>query len=286
MRALALLCLLPAVALAEPFDALQARVVEDLRAGRPLVVQVHVPLCDNDVLACGNARLGDGDRPEGNLYWSTSEGVLGWLPRHGWKQALDADGAAIGEPDVLDLRVWRRDLPTPAAWRRAGVGPTIRIYLVTQAWRGERIARAFARWVDDLNGATHVSLRLSDGTLLAAGGDAQLVAWVGHNHLMDVERFDWAGAAARADGRPRGAIAIACHTAAYMRNDVPGAPLLLTRDFLYANAAALEGAVLAFAAGGDYTAIRRGAAAGYAEGGKKPFARVLGAFTNPGDRRW
>ena len=83
--------------------------------------------------------------------------------------------------------------------------------------------------------------------------------------------------------------AIACHTAAYMADEVPAAgrvPLFFTRDFLLASSAALEGAVLALAAGGDYAAIRRAGAQGYATGGKKPLARVLGAFTNPADRRW
>jgi hypothetical protein len=289
MRPLVLILLLASTARADSFDALTGRVLEDLRAGRPLVVQVHVPLCDNDVLACGNARLGDGDRPEHNLYWATSEGVLGWLGRRGggWTQVLVADGKVIGEPEVLDLRVWRRDVATPAAWQRAGVGKRYRLYLVTAAWRGESIARAFERYADDLYGLTRQRLVLADGTTIAAGGDAHLVAYVGHNHLMDLAGFDWG--ARKGDATPRGMIAIACHTAVYMQDRVPGptrAPLLLTRDFLYANAAALEGTVLAFASGGNYAAIRRGAAVTYAAGGKKDVKRVQGAFSNPADRRW
>lgn len=272
-------------------DGLTERVVADLAAGQPLVVQVHVPLCDNDVIPCGNARLGDGDDPAKNLYWATSEGFLGWFGRRGsgWKQVLDADGDAIGEPHVLDLRVWRRELATPAAWRRAGAPARFSMYVVAQAWRGEEIHRAFTHYADDLYGVTSHTVTLADGTELAAGGDAHVVAYVGHNHLMDLAAFDWKAVAKRADARPRGAIAIACHTAVYMQDVVPGArqvPLVLTRDFLLASAAALEGAVLGFARGGDYAAIRKGAAAGYADGGDKPLARVMGAFSNPADKRW
>ena len=36
-------------------DGLTARIVADLSAGKPLVVEVHVPLCDNTILRCGNA---------------------------------------------------------------------------------------------------------------------------------------------------------------------------------------------------------------------------------------
>ncbi len=294
----ALAALAPATADAAPpadaegwLDGLTDRVVADLAAGKPLVVQAHVPLCDNDVIPCGNARLGDGDRPDRNLYWATTEGFLGWFGRRGggWQQVLDTDGAAIDEDHVLDLRVWRRELTTPAAWKRAGAPPRFTMYVVAQAWRGEQIHRAFTHYADDLYGVTTHAVTLPDGTKIAAGGDAHIVAYVGHNHLMDLAAFDWQAVAKRADARPRGAIAIACHTAIYMQDIVPGprqVPLVLTRDFLLASAAALDGAVLGFARGGDYAAIRKGAAAGYADGGDKPLARVFGAFSNPADKRW
>jgi hypothetical protein len=58
-------------------------------------------------------------------------------------------------------------------------------------------------------------------------------------------------------------------------------PLLETTDFLFAGAHAFAGAVEAFADGGDYAAIRAGAARAYAAGERKPFARASYAFTNP-----
>lgn len=288
----------PAVAAAAPsaeadawLAGLDARVVADLAAGRPLVVQVHVPLCEATIIPCGNAKLGDGDRPSGNLYWATGEGFLGWFGRKGggWKQVLATDGAAIGEADVLDLRVWRRELATPAAWRRAGAPARFAMIVVAQAWRGTEIDAALARYGEDLYGAHAQAIALPDGTSIAAGGDAHIVAYVGHNRLMDLQSFDWRAIAKRGDDRPRGVVAIACHTAPYMQDVVPGArqvPLLLTRDFMLASAAALEGTTLAFARGGDYKAIRRGGAQGYADGGKKPLRRVFGAFSNPADPKW
>ena len=300
MRALAVVALLVVASPARAAPAGEAeawrvglvdRIVDDLAAGRPLVVQVHVPLCDNDVIPCGNEKLGDGERPDRNLYWATTEGTAGWFGRRGggWKQVLDADGAALGEPDVLDLRVWRREVVTPRAWRARGAPARYPLYVVAFAWRGERIHEAFVRYARDLHGLGSTELVLADGTRVGAGGDAHVVAYVGHNHLMDLTAFDWRDLARGADTRPRGAMAIACHTAVYVQDVVPSAsrvPLLFTRDFLLASSAALEGAVLALAAGGDYAAVRRGGAQGYATGGKKPLARVFGAFTNPADRRW
>lgn len=272
-------------------DALDARVVADLAAGKPLVVQVHVPLCEASIIPCGNPKLGDGDRPKGNLYWATTEGFLGWFGRKGggWKQVLADDGGAIGEDDVLDLRVWRRELATPAAWRKAGAPARFTMVVVAQAWRGTAIDAALARYGEDLYGAHAQAIALPDGTAIAAGGDAHIVAYVGHNRLMDLDGFDWRAIAKRGDARTRGVVAIACHTAPYLQDVVPGphqVPLLMTRDFMLASAAALEGATLAFARGGDYAAIRRGGAQGYADGGKKPLRRVFGAFSNPADPKW
>jgi hypothetical protein len=196
----------------------------DLAAGRPLVVQVHVPLCEGTIIACGNAKLGDGDNPRTNLYWATTEGFLGWFGRKGsgWKPALVATGDAIGEADVLDLRVWRahgRDASAVARRWRAEARHGLR--------RGPGVARhaidrALARYAEDLYGAHTQAVTLADGTTLAAGGDAHVVAYVGHNRLMDLATFDWRAIAARGDDRSRGVIAIACHTAPYMQAVVPG----------------------------------------------------------------
>src|SRR5687768_18539663 len=102
---------------------------------------------------------------------------------------------------------------------------------------------------------------------------------------MDLESFDWP----KPSKQTKGTIAIACHTAAYMEESVSAStrvPLLMTRDFLFSNAAPLEAAVLAFASGGSYSKIRSDAATAYAGVRKKPVAKIAGAFTNPSDRRW
>ncbi len=268
---------------------LTSDVVADLAAGRPLVVQVHVPLCDNDVLRCGNARLGDGDNPKTNLYWATTAGFGKWFARKksGWTKVLDGDGDTVGDPDVLDVLVYRRTITASKAWRKAGAPRRFEVYVVAQAWRGEAIDRALDAWAAELYGGTARTLTLDDGTELAAGGAARIVAYVGHNRLMDVEAYAWPEAAE--DAPRKGAVAIACHTDAYMHDEVPAAdrvPLLFTRDFLFASAPPLEGVVRTFAEGGGYQAMRKAAAVEYARPEGKRVQRVQGAFTNPGDRRW
>ncbi len=277
---------------AEDADAwlahLQADVAADVAAGRPLVVQVHVPLCDNDVLRCGGGRLGDGDDPDGNLYWATSGGFRGWFGRRGsaWKQVLLVRNP---QPDVLELRVWRRWMTPSGRLRARGARRRFAVYVVAHAWRGESIGRAMAAYAADLFAAPGQVRRveLPDGTELAAGGSARVVAFVGHNGWMDVGRFRWPKQAARA--LRRGTIAVACITEDYLVPAVPGpgrVPLLFTRSLLFAGAHAFEGAVTGFAQGRDLAGIRDGAVRAYASGQDKPLGRVRAAFTNPADPRW
>jgi len=275
MRVLLLILALAAPASAATTDdwmsGLTDRVVDDLAHGRSLLVEVHVPLCDNTIIACGNAKLGDGDNPATNLYWSTTPGFGKWFARAGssWTRVAD-ETKDTGDQDVLEKHTYRRTMTTPVAWRKRGVAKRFTLEVTIRAWRGSAIDRALATYAADISGT---------------GTSAQLVAFVGHNRLMDVDEFKWP----EPGSEVKGVIAIACDTAPYMKKQVSAAtrvPLLMTSDLLFANAAPLEAAVLAFARGGGYAQIRTDAATAYAGVQKRPVARVLGAFTNPADRRW
>jgi len=151
-------------------DALTDRVIDDLAAGKPLVIQAHVPLCDRHIIACGNLKLGDGESPGDNLYWATTEGFVGWFGRRasGWQQALHATGAATGDADILDVRVWTRTVAAPAAWRSRGVPAKVPVFVVAFAWRGQAIDRALATYWSDLYGTDRRDVTLADGTVLPA----------------------------------------------------------------------------------------------------------------------
>src|SRR5262245_56551698 len=275
--------------------ALADDVRADIAAGKPVVVQVHVALCDNSIIRCGGSGLGDGNSLRRNLYWATTEGLAGWMDRRdsGWSPELRTTGNAVGEPDVLEVRAWRRELAVPRAWARPGMPARFVVHLVGYAWRGAAIDRALSAYLSDLfrNRARAIALppSASGQHVLDAGGAARIVAWVGHNRLMDVSA-DWAQLARTQEPAFRkGTIAIACYSARYLRPALPAptrVPLLMTASFVMASSAAMEGGVMAFLAGGDFTAIRVGGVAGYASGQRRPVERVRAGFTNPSDRRW
>ncbi len=296
-RALACLvclaCLAPATAAsAAPstedrwLDGLVARIAADLAAGKPLVAEVHVPLCDSSLIDCGNARLGDGDNLATNLYWATTPGFGVWFTRagSGWKRVLRQQ--ATGDADLLQIDVYRRTIATPASWRKLGAPAQFELDVVIRAWRGKAIDRALAAYAADLSGGRPRPLTLDDGTKLQAGGAAQLVSWVGHNRLMDSsDAYAWPSSGKDVQGT----LFIACHTARYIEDTVVGptrVPLLATRDFLFSNAAPFEAALLAFTSGAGYARMREVAVTAYAAVQKQPASRLGGIFSNPADRRW
>jgi hypothetical protein len=274
-------------ATASPLAPLLDRIAASARAGRPLVAVAHVALCDNSQVRCGGGGRGDGDDLGRNLYWATSGGFDGWFSRRGsgWTRVARLGGAY---PDVLTSVLWRREqAPTPAL-RARGVTRPFTIYVVAHAWRGGAIDAALERYVRDLWASETRIVRFSDGRELAEGGGAHVVAFLGHNRWMDW-REPFPFPADEPDAPAKGAITVACMTAPYVGRQLSSGgrvPLLLTRDFVFAGAAAFEGALLALAEGGDLAAIRARAAASYAGSEGKPYARVEGVFTNPAHKRW
>lgn len=270
---------------------LHVDVASDLVAGKPLVVHAHVPLCDNEIIWCGNPRLGDGDSTKTNLYWATSGGFVGWFTRRrgsGWRQVH----ASAGPGNVLEVRVWRRRFSPSGGLRAAGVDKPFDAYVVAFAWRGGAIREAMDAYTRDLYGGDPTVIELDDGTEVRAGGAAHIVSYVGHNGWMDVRRYDFAGVAAGAatpSRRVKGTIAIACITEDYLVPAVPAAsrvPLLMTRSLMFAGAHGFEGAVTALAQGRDLAAIRRAAAQSYGRGQGKPYWVVSRLFTNPAHSTW
>jgi len=257
----AVVCAATAARAGEPLDALYDDVAPDLAAGKPLVVEVQVALCDNTIITCGGRGLGDGDDLERNLYWATDGGLRGWFERRGspWRRVSRTPGGG----DVLETVVYEQRFTPSGAWLRRGVKAPFTVRVTAHAWRGRAIDGALDRFVHELY-----------------EGDAHVAAYVGHNGWMDRETLTWPKSGGP---RVRGFIAVACLTRDYLQRALSSpsrVPLLLTRDLLFAGSHALDGAIDAFARGGTLADIRLGASRAYANGEKKPLARVQTLFTN------
>jgi hypothetical protein len=245
--ALGLAALWPVTASAS--DAAE-RVRADAKSGKPLVAHVVVALCDNvnqGIVPVPKA-LGNGQDPGGNLYWGAAFGVRTYFSSaRGWKRVQSGQAPP---PGVLERAVFRSTRAPD------------RLFVVADAWDGARIREAVAAFLEMASGR-RVEETTLDGQPARAGGGAHVVAFVGHNGLMD---FEAPALAAGADDPPRAAMVLACASRPYFEPLLQrgGAyPLLLTTGLMAPEAYSLEAAIRAWFAAPEAKATRQAAAEAY-----------------------
>lgn len=268
-----------------PLEPLYQRMAADLKAGQPLVITAHVALCDNRVIRCGNSRLGDGDKPDKNLYWGGASGFKATFDHaRAWRRVLldGGDGDVIIQRAVYRLRIKR---PSPR-WHALGVKAGFDVYLVGLGYRGTRIARASDAFIRQVMGEGGVTITLPSGLKLAAGGQGHIVGYAGHNHLMDAPGYEFPEVTRQ---RPVGFFALACMTSSYLGGRLPGKnrrALLLTRTFMYPGAFTINGLARALAAGGTQHEIFMGGVRQYAKHQKREVKAIRRAFVHDGEARF
>jgi hypothetical protein len=267
---------------AHSLDPLYRRIARDIKAGRPLVVTVHVALCDNGTIWCGNQRLGNGDNPRTNLYWGGAAGLTAYFRvRRGWKRVhRDAGDGRV----VLERVVYRRRVRLPsAAWQRLGVRRPFDIYLVALAYRGKHIARAARSFIRQVSQPRGARLRLAGGLTLRTGGLGHVVGYAGHNYLMDVAGvYAWPSFTRR---RPVGYFMLACMSAPYLGPQLTRRTthaLLLTRVLMYPGAFTIDGLIRGLALGASQRGVFRLGARYYARFQKRTERLIRRCFTHSG----
>lgn len=237
----------------------QTRVTRDVAAGRPIVVHVVVALCDNvnQGIVRVPASLGNGQNSASNLYWGAAYGVRTYFERHGgWIRV------PVQQPS--DRRVRERSVFANTVRRDDKVVP---VYVVADAWDGAEIRSAIERFLEMAGGGATEEItvqRVPAVETIVAGGSAHLVAFVGHNGLMD---FSIDGPIRRVDGAGAGSsVVLACASKPYFLERlrlVGSHPLLLTTGLMAPEAYTLEAAIRSWAAGAGVAATREAAASAY-----------------------
>lgn len=134
------------------------------------VVHVVVALCDNEFQGIVKvpAGIGNGQKPSSNLYWGAGYGVKTHFNRSEEWVAMSCSKPTI--PHILDRAIWKhRDSA---------------VYLVADAYDGRNIREATDDLLRFASGAAPERIVVG-GTEIMAGGGAQLIAYVGHDGLMD-----------------------------------------------------------------------------------------------------
>ena len=194
------------------------------------VIHVFVALADNvnQGIVPVSATLGNGDNAATNLYWGAAFGVRTFFSRHKDWQLL----AVTPNPSdsILERCVFKH--------RRLST------MLIADAYRGKEIAQTTLDFLEAAAGKP--GEKLTAGNVeFHTGGSADLLAYVGHNGLMD---FRLPTHPKQRDDRERRAIILACASKQYYSPalEQSGAtPLLWTTNLMapeaYVLSAAIEG---------------------------------------------
>lgn len=200
-------------------QAILSRLRDKVAQPQPLVAHILVPLCDNahQGIVKVNASLGNGQNLKTNLYWGAGYGIRTHFQRQAeWKTLSVSDPA---EPHILERLVMRRSYPNGAT-----------VVLVADAYDGAYMKQCLEDYLDALCGIKHGHVQ-AGAESFPAWGDADLLAFNGHNGLMDtdVRERSFQG------GHARDAVVIACMSHAYFEDHLRRAsayPLVTTTNLL------------------------------------------------------
>ena len=217
------------------------------------LIHVVVALCDNQFqgIVPVPPRIGNGDDPANNLYWGAAFGVKTFF-----RKAPEWSLLAVvpnPKPGVLERLVFKHRAKE--------------VHLVADAYRGREIRMATWDFLRFAAGAGAEPVDVEAGSAapqrLLAGGGADLVAYVGHDGLMD---FTLPAAPRPEDERRRQAIILACASKSYFAGPLQptGAePLLWTTGLMAPEAYVLKAALDGWIAGEDGDGVRQRAAESY-----------------------
>lgn len=218
----------------------------------PRTVHVFVSLADNQNqgIVPVPARLGNGFDPVHNLYWGAEAGLKTFFQRT--TEWILLACVAKPNPYVLERCIFK--------YRSADV------FLVADAYRGNEIKQAILDFFDAAAGGTPeritVLVDLHPISIRARGGSS-LVAYVGHDGLMD---FQLPVVPRKRDDVRRDAIILACASKQYFTEPLKTAgayPLLWTTNLMAPEAYTLKAALDGWVHREDGEQIRERAAVAY-----------------------
>lgn len=196
------------------------------------VVHVFVALCDNvnQGIVPVSASLGNGDNPTTNLYWGAAFGVRTFFSKSkDWELVSRTENPRAAVLERLIFKHRQREM-----------------FMVADAYRGKEISQATWDFLQAASGRAGETVKIKSGTKtfeFNADGSAELVAYVGHNGLMD---FQLDSTPQSLDERERRAIILACISKKYFAaplKSTGASPLLWTTNLMAPEAYILSAAI-------------------------------------------
>ena len=191
-------------------------------------IHIYVALCDNKnqgIVPVPEA-IGNGQDANNNLYWGTAYGVRTFFKNSDdWKLIIQTDDP---QKHVLQRVIF---------FNRAA-----KAYIVADAYDGKYIKDAITNALRAMSGANQDVVVIEDKKFIFGGG-ADLVAYVGHDGLME---FDVDVTLKPRDDKRRDAIILACKSSQYFEEYIKNTeanPLLWTTQLMAPEAYTVEAAI-------------------------------------------
>ncbi|MFI1745012.1 hypothetical protein [Thalassobellus sediminis] len=165
----------------------------------PKTIHVFVALCDNvnQGIVPVPVKLGNGQDVKNNLYWGAMFGVKSYFKRS--KDWVFISETLKPETHILERILFKHK--------------TANIYLLADAYDGKFIKNTTKEFLEATAGRDGFTIANGQQTL-AFGGDSNLLAYIGHDGLME---FDVAGEFKPINTEKRDAIILACVSKSYFK---------------------------------------------------------------------
>lgn len=210
-------------------------------------IHVFVALCDNKyqgIVPVPKA-IGNGQDPATNLYWGCSDGVKSYFSRSKeWK---------LIRTEKVDSVLMERLIFKSTSQN---------VYLIADAYNGKYIKKCTEDFLGGCAGKNKDTIRI-DKKILGVQGNSQLLAYIGHDGLMD---FRLTEDYKNADGQTRDCIVLACISKNYFFQFIKNSktnPLVWTTGLMCPEAYTLHDAIAGYLKNEPVTLVRDRAAKAY-----------------------
>ncbi len=210
-------------------------------------IHVLVALCDNQYqgIVPVPAKIGNGQDPANNLYWGCAYGIKSYFKNSSnWKMVSSGKVNAT----VLERAIFKHK--------------TKNYMLVADAYDGRYIKDCTIDFLKSCAGQMKSTVT-SDNKNIGIGGNAKLLAYIGHDGLMD---FSLDETYPNKDGKTRDAILLACYSKNFFAkhlNPTKANPIVWSTGLMSPEAYTLHDALEAYINNQPQAVAREKAAAAY-----------------------
>jgi hypothetical protein len=214
-------------------------------------IHILVALCDNYYQGIVKVPqgIGNGQKPKTNLYWGCGYGIKTFFKKSAeWTLLRTISFPMKNDSVIMERLIFKNKSKN--------------CYLIADAYNGMNIKRCTQDFFFSNSGQLKDTIQINK-RIIGTHGNSELIAYIGHNGLMD---FNFTDSIFRADNKQRNCIILACKSKSYYKDFVTKTgsnPLLWTTNYMCPEAYTVHDAISAYLSGSNPETIRIKAAEAY-----------------------